>query len=147
MQIFCVLTIIGHINIGISRNVQNGSLSCTCVLCTEFRNMYNRWNTRFFISKIFISKFTKNQAKTELLVFENYLLSLSTLSSKNNRRYSKKWSKNKYVCLNKAIWFMTMKVRLEMKKRSHRYDMNWPSPRHGLQYTKYLMILEGIKVN
>ena len=41
-------------------------------------------------------KFTKSQVKAkqhseaELLQFENYSLSSSTLSSKNNRRYSKK---------------------------------------------------------
>ena len=54
----------------------------------------------FFISNTFISnarlKLAKNQAKAkqhpedELLVFENYSLSLSTLSIKNNRRHSKK---------------------------------------------------------
>ena len=29
--------------------------------------------------------------------------------------------KNKYVCLNKAIWLTTMKMRLEMKNRSHKH--------------------------
>ena len=58
-------------------------------------------NKLFFISDTLISnarlKLTKNQAKAkqhleaELLLFENYLLSSSTFSSKNNRRYSKKW--------------------------------------------------------
>ena len=67
----------------------------------------------------------KNQAKAKqhpppkLFVFENYSLSSYTLSSKN-RRYSKKM----YVYLNKVIWLMTMKMRLKMKNRSHRYDMN-----------------------
>ena len=50
----------------------------------------------FFISNTFISKtrlLAKNQAKakqnpeTELLQFENYSLSSSTLASKNNRRF------------------------------------------------------------
>ena len=46
----------------------------------------------------------KNQAKakqypeTEILLFENYLLSSSTLSAKSNRSYSKKCGK-KEVCL------------------------------------------------
>ena len=57
----------------------------------------------FLIINIFVSnarlKFAKNQAKakqhseTELLLFENYSLSSFVLSSKNNRRYSKKCSK------------------------------------------------------
>ena len=52
-------------------------------------------------------KLAKNQAKAkqhpeaELLLFENYSLSSSTLSSKNKRIYSKKRTKNKGVCLNK----------------------------------------------
>ena len=64
----------------------------------------------FFISNIFMSnarlKLAKNQAKAkqhpkaELLLFENYSLSSSTLSSKSNRRYSKKMPKNKCVCFN-----------------------------------------------
>ena len=64
----------------------------------------------FFISNTFISnarlKLKKNQAKTkqhadaELLLFENYVHSSSTLSSKDNRRYSKECAKKKYVYLN-----------------------------------------------
>ena len=44
----------------------------------------------------------KNQAKakqnleTELLLFENYSLSSSKLSSKNSRKHSEKYTKNKY---------------------------------------------------
>ena len=54
-------------------------------------------------------KLAKNQAKAkqhpeaELLLFENFSLSSSTLSSKNNRRYSKKCTKNKCFCLNEVI--------------------------------------------
>ena len=57
----------------------------------------------FFISNIFISnaklKLAKNQAnakqhpEAELLLLENYSHSSSTLSSKNNRIYSKKLAK------------------------------------------------------
>ena len=56
-----------------------------------------------FISNIFISnarlKFTENQSKAKqhlkakLLLSENYSLCLLTLSSKNNRRHSKKRAK------------------------------------------------------
>ena len=62
----------------------------------------------FFVSYTFISnawlKLVKIQAKakqhseTELLLFENYLLFSSTLSTKNNRKYSKICTKNKYFC-------------------------------------------------
>ena len=64
--------------------------------------------TLFFISNNFISnarlKLAKNQAhvkqhpEAELWLFENYSHSLSTLSSKNNRTYSKKYAKEQ-VCL------------------------------------------------
>ena len=57
----------------------------------------------FFVSNTFISnarlKLAKNQAnikqhpKVELWLFENYSHSSSTLSSKNNSTYSKKYSK------------------------------------------------------
>ena len=105
----------------------------------------------FYISNTFISnarlKLAKNQAKAkqhpnaEILLFENYLLSAPTLSFKNNRRYSKKVQKTKYACLNKAISLMTRKRRLKMKKRSFRYDITRPRPRHGHKYTIYKMCL------
>ena len=34
---------------------------------------------------------------------------------------------------------MTTKLRLKMKNRSHRYDINRPRPRLGHKYTKYKM--------
>ena len=90
-------------------------------------------DTRFFISNTLISNarviLAKNQADTkqhpeaELLLFENYSLFSSTLSSKNNRRYSEKCVKNKYVYLNEVIWLMRIKMRLKMKIRSPRYDL------------------------
>ena len=84
--------------------------------------------TRFFISKtFFISntslKLAKNQAKykqhaeAKLLLFENYSLSSSVLSSKNNRRYSKKYAENKSVGFNKIMQLITMKMRLQMKMK------------------------------
>ena len=92
-------------------------------------------------------KLAKNQAKpmqhpeVEFLLFENYSLFSSTLSSKHNRRYSKKCTKNKYVCLNEVIWLMIMKMKLKMKNRWHRYDINKPRPRHEHKYVKYKMYL------
>ena len=45
-------------------------------------------------------------AETELLLFENYPLSSSILSSKNNRRYSKKCKKNKQIRLFKRDYMI-----------------------------------------
>ena len=69
-------------------------------------------NTRAFLSNTFINKarlkLAKNQAKAKqqpeakLLLLENYSLSSSMLSFKNNRS-SKKCATNKYVCLNEVI--------------------------------------------
>ena len=59
--------------------------------------------TRFFISNTFISNArlklpinqanAKQQPEAELLLSENYSHSSSTLSSKNDRTYSKKYAK------------------------------------------------------
>ena len=63
------------------------------------------------------------QPEAELLLFENYWLFSSTLSSSNNKRHSKNYAKNKYVCLNAVIWLMTMNIKLKMKNRSYRYNI------------------------
>ena len=79
----------------------------------------------------------KNQAKAkqhpeaERLLFENYLLSSSTLSSKKhskNTRHSKNVQKNKYVCLNivirngKIVWKVTwIEYYLRLNLSSRRY--------------------------
>ena len=34
-----------------------------------------------------------------------------------------------------------MNIRLEMKKRSHSYDINRPRPRHGQKYTNHKICL------
>ena len=44
--------------------------------------------------------------------------------------------KNKYVCSSDGIWEMTVKMRLKMKNRSHRYDIDRPGSRHGHKYNK-----------
>ena len=75
--------------------------------------MYTLQSTRLFICGFFRSnvglRLAKNQAKAkqhpepELLQFENYSPFSSTLPSQNNTRYSKKCTKNKYICLNKVM--------------------------------------------
>ena len=83
----------------------------------------------------------KNQAKTkhhpqaEVSLFENYLLSSSTLSSKNNRAYSK--IINKCPCFNMIISLIIKKIKMKMKNGSHRYDINRSGPKHGHIHTKY----------
>ena len=41
---------------------------------------------------------------------------------------------------------MTMKMRLKMKNRSSRYDINRPRRRHGHKYTKYKTCLDIMMV-
>ena len=41
---------------------------------------------------------------------------------------------------------MAMKMRLNMKNGSYRYDINRPRPRHGHRYTKYKIRLGTIIV-
>ena len=88
----------------------------------------------------------KNQAKSKqrpeakLLLFENYSLSLSRHHPKLIEGILKKCTKKKYVYLNEVISSMTMKRRLKMKNRSHRYGINRPAVKHGHRYTKYKMV-------
>ena len=88
----------------------------------------------------------KQHAEAELLLLGNYVISSSYLSSKDNRRYSKKCAKNKYVYLNEDIWLMAKKMRLKMKNRSSRYDINRPRRWHGHKYTKYKICLDIMMV-
>ena len=41
---------------------------------------------------------------------------------------------------------MTMKMRLKIKNRSCRYNINRPRSRHGHKYTKYKMCLDIMMV-
>ena len=41
---------------------------------------------------------------------------------------------------------MTMEMRLNMKSRSSRYDINRPRRRHGHKYTKYKICLDTMMV-
>ena len=97
-------------------------------------------------------KLAKNQAnakqhpEAELCLFENYSRSSSTLSSKNNRTYSKNKQKNKCVYIHKIIQLITMKMKMKKKNRSHRYDINKPRPRHGHKYSKYKTCLSMITI-
>ena len=89
--------------------------------------------TLFFISNTFINnarlKLAKNQANAKqhseaelwFWLFENYSHFSFTLSSKNNRTYSKNKQKNKYVCIREIIQLIK---KMKKKNQSHRYDIN-----------------------
>ena len=51
--------------------------------------------------------------ETELLLFENYLLSSSPLSSKSKRAYFKKLENSKHVYFNEIISLIIMKMKLK----------------------------------
>ena len=84
-----------------------------------YRLWMNQLHAFFFKRNIFISNARIKLAKhwAELLLFENYSLSSSTFKSKNNRRYFKKFTKNKCASFNDVIWLMKMKMRLKMQKK------------------------------
>ena len=78
----------------------------------------------------------KQYPEAELLLFENYLLSSSTLSSKNNRAYSKECAKKQVcllVCFNEIVWLIIMKVK--NKNRPHKCYIYRPTSTLGLTYT------------
>ena len=39
--------------------------------------------------------------------------------------------KNKYVCIYEILRLNIMKIKMKMKNRSHRYDINRPRSKHG----------------
>ena len=75
--------------------------------------------------------------ENEPLLLENYSHSSFTLSSKNNRTYSKEKQKNKNSCIHEIIQLIIIKMKMKMKNRSHRYDINRSRSRHGHKYSKY----------
>ena len=92
------------------------------------------------MSNIFIRnarpKLGKNQAnakhypEVEFLLFENYSHSSSTSLSENDRTYSKKKAKNKYVCIHEIVRLIITKMKIKIKSRSRRYlhDMTQINP-------------------
>ena len=89
------------------------SFTLRALFCQKFMfSEYTLFYKQHFCKQLQAVKLAKNQAKakqhpeTELLLFEIYSLSSSTLSSKNSRRYTKKCTKSKYVCLDEVICLM-----------------------------------------
>ena len=48
---------------------------------------------------------------------------------------------NKCVSIHEIIRLIMMKTKLKMKKRSLKYEVNGPRPRHGHKYNKYKYVL------
>ena len=102
--------------------------------------------TRFFyISNTFISnarlKLPKNQAnakqhpEAEFLLFEKFSHSSSTLSPKTIGYILKNKQKKECAYVHKIIRLITMKMKMKIKNRSHRYGINRPRSRHGHKYS------------
>ena len=58
--------------------------------------------------------------------------------------------KNKCVCIHEIIGLIITKMKMKMKSRSNRYDINGPRSRHGQKYSTYekcltIMMLKCIK--
>ena len=96
-------------------------------------------NTRLKLAKHWAK--AKQHAEAELLLLKNYVFSSSTLSSKDNMRYSKKCAKNIHVYLNEDV-LMAKKIWLKMKNRLRWYDINRLRRWHGHKYSKYKICLD-----
>ena len=90
-------------------------------------------NTRLKLAKN--EAIDKQHPDTERLKFKNYLHSSSTLSTKNNRAFSKKKKKNG-VCFHEIIWLIVVKMKMKIKDRLHRYGIIESRSRHGHKYSK-----------
>ena len=122
--------------------------------------MYLKSNSNlhvFFISNTFIRnsrlKLVKNQAKLNNTLTLNFCYSkISCLFyPRSHPKIIGDILKNiqktsTHVSLNKVTYLTPMKMKVKIKNRSHRYDINWRRPRHGPQYTKYKMYLNIIMV-
>ena len=49
----------------------------------------------------------------------------------------KNTQKNKRVCIHEIILLITMKTKMKMKNRSHRYDISRPRSKQGNNHNKY----------
>ena len=84
----------------------------------------------------------KNQANAKqhhesvVLLFDNYSYSSSTLSFKNNETFIKIKQKSKCVFSHEIPRLIIIKIKMEMKNRSHRYGKNRPRFIHGHKCSK-----------
>ena len=79
----------------------------------------------------------KYHLEAKLLLFENYSHSSSTLPSEIIRHILKCKQKNNCVRVHKIMRLIIMKMKMKIKNRSHRYDINRPRSRYGHKYSRY----------
>ena len=77
------------------------------------------------------------------MLFENYSHSSSTLSSKNNMTYIKNKQKNKRVFTHEITRLNIMKMKMQIKNRSHRYDIKIDL---GLDMDKNIVNIKSVSV-
>ena len=94
-------------------------------------------NTFIRNTRLKLAKKIKQMLHPELLPFENYSHSSSTLSSKNIGHILKNKQKNKYVRIHEIVWLIIGKMKVEMKNSSLRCDISRPRSKHGHKYSKY----------
>ena len=83
----------------------------------------------------------KQQSEAEFVkIWKNCSHSFSTLWSKNDMTYSEKQTKRKLVFTHEITWLIIMKLKMKVKDRSHKLDMNRPRSRHGHKYSKYVSV-------
>ena len=107
-------------------------------------DMASQWRSKSIISNTFISntslKLAENQAivkqhtEPDLLRFENYSY---MPTSKNNKTFLKNKQVSKFVCIHEIIRLNIMKLKMNMKKKENRYDINRPRSRHWRKHSKY----------
>ena len=104
----------------------------------------------FFVRNVFISnarlKLAKYQANakqhTEMNFF--YLKIIHILHQRYDPKVTehilKNKQKSKCVCIHEIIQLTIMKMKMRMKNRSNRYDINRPKPRYS-KYKKCLIMI------
>ena len=78
----------------------------------------------------------KQHPEAELLLFKNYLHTLSSYYPKIGFILKNK-QRNKCGCIQEIIRLIIMKMEMKIKNRSHSYDINRRRSRHGDKYSKY----------
>ena len=102
----------------------------------------------FYIRNTFINnarlRLAENQTsarqhpEAEVLIFEHYLHSSTTLSSKSTRAHRKKNAKEQGYLYS---WDYTINHNEYDEKIPHKYGINRPRPRHGRKYSKNITCL------
>ena len=80
----------------------------------------------------------KHHPEAELLRFENSHILLPRYYPKKLGHILKNKENNKFVCIHRIIRLIIRRMKMKLKNRSHRYDINRPRSRHGRRYSKYI---------